>query len=99
MEEEDPVERLTERFGEFLFNQKESPDTSQAQDTSTQSEGSEWQKKRKMGKDGRWVADGKAMSESARRAGVLQTTVESDGLSDENRNALWVRYDFPIFSD
>ncbi|KIR76875.1 hypothetical protein I305_06375 [Cryptococcus gattii E566] len=88
MEEEDPVERLTERFGEFLFNQKESPDTSQAQDTSTQNEGSEWQKKRKTGKDGRWAADGKATSENARRAGVLQTTVESDGLSDENRNAL-----------
>lgn len=90
MEEEDPVERLTERFGEFLFNQKESPDTSQAQDTSTQNEGLEWQKKRKTGKDGRWAADGKATSENARRAGVLQTTVESDGLSDENRNALWV---------
>ncbi|OXH41002.1 hypothetical protein J008_00953 [Cryptococcus neoformans] len=88
VEEEDPVERLTVRLGEFLFSQKESPKTSQAVDTSTQSEESEWQKKRKTAKDGRWVTDGKTTSENARRARVLQTMMESDGLSNETRNAL-----------
>lgn len=88
VEEEDPVERLTVRLGEFLFSQKESQKTSQAVDTSTQSKESEWQKKRKTAKDGRWVTDGKTTSENARRARVLQTMMESDGLSNETRNAL-----------
>lgn len=88
VEEEDPVERLTVRLGEFLFSQKESPKTSQAVDTTTQSKESEWQKKRKTAKDGRWVTDGKTTSENARRARVLQTMMESDGLSNETRNAL-----------
>ncbi|EAL22312.1 hypothetical protein CNBB4870 [Cryptococcus deneoformans B-3501A] len=87
-EEEDAVERLTERLGEFLFSHKGSEDTSRAVDTPTLSKETGWQKKRKTGKDGRWATDGKPTSENVRRAGVLQTTIESDGLSNETRNAL-----------
>lgn len=83
----DPVDSISDRLGEFLFSDGESPATIE---TISSKEESEWQKRRRTGKGqtAQWVAGGKTLEEAPNRTSLLLNRAEFDGLKDEHRNLL-----------
>jgi hypothetical protein len=73
----DPIDGLTERLGEFLFNPTEG--AAKAEDG--------WAKKRK-GIKGKVQAD--AMADDGQSWWIVRNNLESDGLTDSTRNLLYV---------
>ncbi|WRT64635.1 uncharacterized protein IL334_001569 [Kwoniella shivajii] len=84
----DPVEKLTERLGEFLFSPKETSE----QDPTVQKEDlpSTSAKKRRTVKtqSGQWTNENKPRPDELARTSVFRSRIESDGLRDEHRNLL-----------
>lgn len=83
----DPVDSISDRLGEFLFSEGESPATTE---NVSSKEESEWQKKRRTGKGqtAQWVSGGKTLEEAPDRTSLLLNRAEFDGLKDEHRNLL-----------
>lgn len=83
----DPVDSISDRLGEFLFSDGESPATIEIVSSKDESE---WQKKRRTGKGqtAQWVAGGKTLEEAPNRTSLLLNRAEFDGLKDEHRNLL-----------
>nr|XP_018265326.1 uncharacterized protein I303_01690 [Kwoniella dejecticola CBS 10117]OBR87484.1 hypothetical protein I303_01690 [Kwoniella dejecticola CBS 10117] len=83
----DPVDKLTERLGEFLFSPS---DTSGQLGKDEAEESIDTMKKRRTGKNqgGQWANGSSARPDGPNRTSLFRSRIETDGLRDEHRNKL-----------